>query len=179
MKRNLKVLFLSILGLFLTSKICSQDFLVHELGKNNLDDTTCFVSKNVDSTLKLSRNYLILNVGFFELNINYERNIIYHPFYITNIKIGFGEGNDLQGGYAEYLASFVQLLGGQNSHVEFNLGYKYTKNHKENFNSSVSSSSLYFFAGYRFEKPDGHFIFHAGFNYPSIVALSLGIGIKF
>jgi len=58
-------------------------------------------------------------------------------------------------------------------------------NAKSNINSknNLWPSKKYFgrdtFIGYRYEKPDGNFIFRIGYIYPHKYAIAIGLGIKF
>lgn len=119
------------------------------------------------------RNSINSYVGLIELNLNYERNIIQRPKSYTNLRAGYGYWTNLQleGNCLE--AAFVHVLGRKNSHPEFNLGIKYIidKAGKENAVLPV------IYAGYRFENPEGRFIFRFGLTHPSI--FNLGIGYKF
>jgi hypothetical protein len=132
-----------------------------------------------DSTRIIRRNYIIGNLSFLDININYERNIIHLPQSHTNIRIGLGAFNDLQGGGTEYVATLVNLFGKRNSHLELNLGLKYIVNSKDNANPTVKSFLTDMFAGYRFEMPGNSFVFRIGFIYPEIYAIAVGIGAKF
>jgi hypothetical protein len=73
--------------------------------------------------------------------------------------------------------ALVHMIGSRNSHLELDLGFKYIVNYKNPDNHL----SLYLipdvFAGYRYDKPDGDFIFRIGINYPTII--NIGVGIKF
>ncbi len=175
---NFRLLFLPVLGLFYFPVVSSQEPLTDKKNINSANATASIMKDSV-TTKKHGRNYIIANLSFMNININYERNILRKPSWDSNLKIGYGTENDLQGGNRELILSWVQLFGKRNSHAELNLGLVYTKNLKENLNPLVTDCRLYYFAGYRFEKPDGHFIFRAGFIYPSIYAVSLGFGIKF
>jgi hypothetical protein len=112
-------------------------------------------------------------IGLIEFNFNYERNFMQRPKSYTNFRAGYSYWTNLQleGNCVE--AVFVHLLGRKNSHPEFNLGVKYIidKAGKEN----VVVPLLY--VGYRYDNPEGRFIFRYGLTYPSI--FNLGIGYKF
>lgn len=78
--------------------------------------------------------------------------------------------------YAYYLnPAVVHLIGRKNSHIELNMGFKYSLGKTPDTIRKVLVPDL--FAGYRFEKPDGRFIFRTGFNYPTLI--NIGIGYKF
>ena len=59
-----------------------------------------------DSTLNIKRNYIIGNASFEGVTLNYERNIIQWPKSYTNMRIGFGLFNDLQGGGKQGIATW-------------------------------------------------------------------------
>ena len=133
-----------------------------------------------DSLQVINRNKFYINVGFVELiNLNYERALLWYPLTSTHIKIGAGYFNDLQGGGTQYKASWVQLFGKKGSHLEINMGVIYYVNSKENSNPLVKSYGIDRYVGYRYEKPDGHFVFRFGFIYPIIWAAEIGLGFKF
>jgi len=129
-------------------------------------------------SLKLPRNSINAYIGLFEVNINYERNIIQRPKSHTNIRMGFGKAMFLNAGIGSYVnPSLVHIFGKGNSHLELDLGFKYMIiNGIENPSFSDTFISD-FFAGYRYEKPNGKFIFRAGNNYPTFI--NIGIGGKF
>jgi len=121
---------------------------------------------------KLYKNVIGVYFGMIELNINYERNIIQRMKFYTNARVGFGYLTDMQVEGRTFNATIAQMFGMKNSHLELNLGLKYfiDKSGKDNF----FLPEVY--AGYRFDKPDGRFIFRLGLSYPSV--LNIGIGTK-
>lgn len=144
---------------------------------------TSFLSINIYAqekgipTVEFLRNSLNIYIGLIEFNINYERNISQRPSSLTNLRMGFGKGMFVVAGEGFYLnPSMVHLIGKKSSYLELDLGFKYIVNH-ENPNPRLS---LYlvpdFFGGYRYEKPDGSFIFRTGINYPTLI--NIGIGVK-
>ncbi len=132
-----------------------------------------------ESMLKIHRNYIIGNINIVASNINYERNLFRTPAFLANIRLGYGIINDLQGGGNVYSAAMVGLIGQKNSHFELDLGIIAYKAFKTNFNPSSSGVMTDGFIGYRYEKPNGIFVFRTGFIYPSIYSLTLGAGFKF
>jgi len=138
-----------------------------------------YAQNNVDSSLYIKRNYILGNISFDGITLNYERNIFNWSVSQSNIRTGLGLFNDLQGGGKQGIVSLVQLFGKRNSHFEIVLGIRYLVNGRNN----ESPSEKYFcrdqFIGYRYEKPDGKFIFRTGYIYPSIYAMTIGLGIKF
>lgn len=112
-------------------------------------------------------------IGLIEYNFNYERNIIQSPRSYSNIRAGYGYWTNLQLEGQCYEVAFVHLLGRKNSHPEFNLGIKYIVDKAGKENAVLPD----IFAGYRYENPEGRFVFRIGLAFPSI--FSMGIGFKF
>jgi hypothetical protein len=132
-----------------------------------------------DQSVKLRKNSINLYAGtiYMDINLNYERNIFQHPDSYTNLRLGIGRAN-----FSEFRVlafylnpSIVHLTGRRNSHLELDLGFKYAVSQLPETISRVFVPDL--FAGYRYERPDGWFIFRMGINYPSI--FDLGVGFKF
>jgi hypothetical protein len=180
MDQYLKIWFFIVGGMLQPTGIWGQEFnnqATDTLKSENIQDKALVKS---DAPLKIARNYFVFTFGFVEIvSAGYERNIIWKRGAQTNVRIGYGFVNDLQGGAHELVGTLVQLFGKRNSHLEVNLGFSIIQNVKDNMNPSTVSQGVYTYAGYRFEKPDGNFIFRAGLIYPIIYALELGIGFKF
>ena len=125
------------------------------------------------NTTKIKRNYLNFYLGFIEWNLNYEINILQLQKSYSNIRFGVGSwGLIEESGY--YLnPSVVHIFGKNNSHLELNLGIKIFF-YEEYMDSNILSD---IFVGYRFEKPNGRFVFRTGLNYPTVI--NLGFGFKF
>jgi hypothetical protein len=118
-------------------------------------------------------NSINLYVGLLELNLNYERNILQNPHSYSNVRAGFGYWTNLQLEGTCIEGVFVHVLGRKSSHPEFNLGIKYIIDKAGKENAVVPL----LYSGYRYEDPEGSFIFRIGLTYPSI--FNLGIGFKF
>lgn len=133
---------------------------------------------NDNKSSELRRNSINAYIGLFEYNINFERNIIQHPKSYTDLRMGFGLGAFVTAGEGIYLnPSFVHLIGKKKSHLELDLGFKYIVNY---IGSNPNYSKFFipdFFAGYRYEIPDGRIIFRLGLNWPTLI--NSGIGFKF
>jgi hypothetical protein len=132
----------------------------------------------VNPASELTKNSLNIYIGLFELNINYERNIIQCPKSHTNVRMGFGKILNEFGGEGTFLnPSVVQLFGKGNYHLELDLGFKYM------VTNSLSDPDFFetfvpdIFAGYRYEKPSGNFVFRAGNSFPTFI--NVGVGYKF
>ena len=112
-------------------------------------------------------------VGLIEFSFNYERNIIQSRKSYSNIRAGYGYWTNLQLEGKCYEIAFVHLIGRKNSHPELNLGIKYIVDNAGKENAILPD----IFAGYRYENPEGRFIFRIGLAFPSI--FNMGIGFKF
>jgi hypothetical protein len=180
MIKKIKPQIFILCGLLYTTGIYGQEFINLTQDTLQSEKIAGNAYEKSDTPLKIARNYLLFTFGFVEIiNAGYERNIFWKRVAQTNIRISYGFINDLQGGAYEYAGTLVQLFGRRNSHLELNLGLAITQNVKDNMNPSNVSHLPITYVGYRFEKPDGNFIFRAGFIYPIIYAMELGIGIKF
>ena len=144
--------------------------------------TTLFFSdfiiaqENGNSSGKLLRNNININISMFDYNVNYERNIIQWPKSYANLRMGFGVFylSSMKGYH--FNPSWVHLTGKRNNHLELNLGFKYLI--EEGSDDSFFNSLLPdIFAGYRFERPSGRFIFRKGINLYTLY--NIGIGFKF
>lgn len=132
------------------------------------------MAKGKDKPIEIKyRNSINSYVGLIELNFNFERNFMQRPKSYTNLRAGLGYWTNLQleGNCVE--AAVVHLLGRKSSHPEFNLGVKYIIDKAGKDNAVVPL----LYAGYRFENPEGRFVFRMGLAFPSI--FNLGIGYKF
>lgn len=128
--------------------------------------------------------------------INYERMIGESKTkFITSywLKIGFGEyyllGSNIGGG-PYFTTGLTGLTGKNNGHFEFNIGVaslldleEYDRDYEayiEGWTTSEPHKSDYrkitpsVGAGYRFQKPDGKFVFRTGYAFPEFVYLSVG-----
>lgn len=128
--------------------------------------------------------------------INYERMIGESKTkFITSywLKIGFGEyyifGSNIGGG-PYFTIGLTGLTGKNNGHFEFNIGLasllddeEYDRDYeaflvgwtisepqKSDYRTTIPSVGI----GYRFQKPDGKFVFRTGYAFPEFVYLSVG-----
>jgi hypothetical protein len=142
---------------------------------------SCFfidAQDTINPPVKFLRNGISIYAGLIEFNLNYERNLILHPKFYTNLRMGVGGAMFLIAGEGKYVnPSLVQIFGRGSSHIEVDLGFKYM------FVNSISDPTFFqsfvpdIFAGYRYEKPGGELIFRVGNNYPTF--FNVGIGAKF
>jgi hypothetical protein len=131
-----------------------------------------------DTQGKVKRNIIGTYAGVFELNLHYERNLIYKPIAQTNIRFGIGHGAFMMAGEGTYInPTVVQLIGKRNSHLEMDLGAIIMLNNSIQEPDFSDTFILNAYTGYRYEKVNGGFIIRAGISYPTI--LNAGIGYKF
>lgn len=117
-------------------------------------------------------------VGIFDLNLNYERTIAQRSQSMSSLRLGFGYAMFFVAGEGYYInGAFVQLFGKNNSHLEVNGGVKFMLTNS--IDDPAFSDQLLpdIFFGYRYEKPEGGFIFRFGLNYPTLI--NMGVGYKF
>lgn len=149
-----------------------------------LSSTWLFAQEGSDQQAKPLRNSIGAYFGLFDVNLNYERNIMQRPKSYSNIRLGLGSWSDLAWGGKYINASFIHLLGKKRSHVEFDLGIRLT----HGSNASGSSSTFLLpdiYVGYRYdyveadykEKSKGNSYFRIGFSSPTLI--NIGGGIKF
>ena len=103
---------------------------------------------------------------------SYERMIFSNPeSFITSSWLGIGGGVVAEffgdNGLA-FKAFYTGLTGPNNHHLEFNLGLTYMSD----VSSTVTPLAT---VGYRYQKPNGHFLFRIGGGWPENVFLSLGL----
>jgi len=120
------------------------------------------------------RNYITVYTGLFEVNVNYERNILMFRHSYSNIRTGIGLWNNLQAYGNEYNITAVHLIGRKSSHFEIDAGIKYLQVTSDNADNIFYPD---LFIGYRLEKPDGRFLFRTGLSGLSVI--NIGTGIKF
>lgn len=105
---------------------------------------------------------------------SYERMIFSNPeSFITSSWLGIGGGYAAEffGGEGIAIKAFYTgLTGVNNSHLEFNLGITFMSG--EYLSSRVTPLAT---IGYRYQKPNGHFLFRIGGGWPENVFLSLGL----
>ncbi|MBR9920603.1 MAG: hypothetical protein GYB31_07165 [Bacteroidetes bacterium] len=171
------ILLLFFLQLFLISPAKSQDVILSATDWNN---------NAVYGTV----GYLIL---YGVVNGSYERNIYRSEsgfFRAAAIRAAYG-------GYAtwgeegrDHSLSLIGLTGSGNNHFEAGLGlharfdrlgYKIGVSNAEYFGEPKPGFNDYTMwwphatAGYRFQKPDGWFVFRTGVGFPEAVYLSFGV----
>lgn len=127
-------------------------------------------------------------------NLNYERKLKENDNRFINehwLKLSYGAWEEFFGSNGnQYAVSWIGLTGKNNNHLEFSLGlaslydksgYNYLKQEVDNNESSKLSRSNYynfktsFGVAYRFQKPNGRFIFRSGLGWPEILFISTGV----
>lgn len=123
---------------------------------------------------------------------NYER-MIAEPAkgFITSywVRVGYGGWYNWEDSGPLFVIGLSGLTGVKKSHAEFNIGFTTSydpdsydigvsnanysgepKPSKSEYRQNLPAASL----GYRFQKPNGHFIFRTGIGYPEALYVSLG-----
>ncbi|MFP4094735.1 MAG: hypothetical protein ACLFUB_09630 [Cyclobacteriaceae bacterium] len=175
----LKVLIGSLCLFIVTSSLCHA--------QNNDSISSVKVKKNV---VQLTGGYLVFWAGF---QLNYERQVLsFQKESLAGLwaKAGIGGWGVRANAGGPYQHLSLGLMSGHdNSHFELNLGLGriYNKtgfaNHDQIWGPEPANKSRYvdFYPvgalGYRYQKPDGHFLFRCGLGYPE--TLYMGIGAAF
>jgi len=87
------------------------------------------------------------------------------------IKIGGGVAGSYGGTGNHYIINLTTLTGANNSHLEFNAGIFLLYYHDNTFDNYIGPTAA---VGYRFQKPNGYFVFRTGIGIPDAVYLILG-----
>jgi len=120
----------------------------------------------VKPELKSNAIHIIPGTGLFWFTgtLAYEKRIYRRSF----IRIGAGKLVGYESNTAEYIfAQYGILLGRNNHHFEISAGPQLIK-------STLNQIPVSAGTGYRFQKPNGWFIFRIGAAYPELYYLSFG-----
>ena len=159
--------------------VCSI-FIFNLSGKGQVTDSTLNVKKAVFHVYIGIAGEEDIGIGVTDLCLNYEHNILQLPNSYSNLRFGFGTMGTRKDDIGYYLnASFVHLLGKKNHHLELNLGVNYITNIASDGWLITHDQDFYpdLYTGYRFENPDGIFIFRVGISL--VTLFNFGLGIKF
>lgn len=151
-------------------------------------------TKEATSQVKESKNVIHGTIGFIPLyfagNISYERRFAANSDKFLRsfwLKVSGGAWAAWAVGGPLYYAGITSLTGSGKSHLEFNLGFasRYDKKSYEEkdyfrptepkVKSDYYKNSIAGGIGYRFQSPDGGFVFRAGISYPESIYIGLGI----
>lgn len=127
---------------------------------------------------RISKNVIYGTLGFFPiwgaLNINYERMLGHSTEkFITSWwwRLGGGVWGAWETGGPHFLSTLSAMTGSGKSHFEAGLGFTVLNDNYYHENSFYPAGNI----GYRFQKPDGRFVFRAGVGFPETTHLSFGI----
>lgn len=145
----------------------------------------------------VNKNSIQATVGFAGLmgayNVNYERKLVgFEKGTLIGLwsKIGFGGWAVWSSGGSYQSATLGILTGAKNNHFELNVGgarmfnnrsYEEAQDISAHFSEPQPLKSDYVHvrlvgtAGYRYQKPDGNFLFRCGIGYPETAFVGLGV----
>lgn len=138
-----------------------------------------FAQENKITNADICKNSVQTYLGLFDWNISYERDLLLRPHSITGLRGGIGYMATYYWDEGIYLNfNIFHLIGRQSSHLELDAGLKaMTPIGKPVFQQPNHPLFPDVYAGYRYEKPDGRFLFRAGVSNTTLV--NIGIGYKF
>lgn len=132
----------------------------------------------------LKRNIITGNLGLIEFNLNYERVLFVLDRATVNMRVGYGWWDDWGGSGNNIYFVNQYVIGRRLSKLELGIGAKFKIDDCCGGDwlkgvNNIYSTDLYpvLNIGYRFEKPEGGFVFRFGFGTESFV--NLGFGYKF
>ena len=134
----------------------------------------------------LKRNVVYGDVGFFllggSINLNYEHILKERKNGFLSLKGTYGQWVfwDIYGDLFSVTADFVH--GKQDHHMEIDVGAVLlvevdSYNEHRRWEGNVIPLPV-LFGGYRFQKPDGHFVFKTGLGFPSVVQVGIGYAFR-
>lgn len=125
------------------------------------------------------------SLGAFMFNIFYERHLMELNNSYLNYRLGYGYWSDWGGSGNNIYANWQYIIGKQKHHLDIGLGIWY---HLDDCcgqawfmgfdNIYVSDLYPLINVSYRFEKPDGGWLFRAGAGSESFINLSIGYAFK-
>ncbi len=139
--------------------------------------TLCFSQEHTTDTVKhkIRKSSIYATFGGFPFYTtglgNYEIMLAENPAFFKTSGFRFGAGvfRSYKGSGKAALVTFTALSGSENNHFEFGIGATYM--HFDDDKDIVAPAGN---AGYRFQKPNGKFIFRTGMGFPEAVYASLG-----
>lgn len=138
----------------------------------------CSINQSMAQEVQFNKNAIYGNLGsggiYFTATGYYERMIkqkMWNTSISSFVKVGFG-AEVHWGGESRYLLSQYGLLfGAKKHHLEIGLGPGYFSNNSVTGKLFMMSGTV----GWRFQKPDGNFIFRIGTSWPEAVYAGLGL----
>ena len=125
----------------------------------------------------LRKNSIYASAGFIPLwgaiNINYERMLINSSEKFLKswwLRIGGGKWATWEIEGLHFVSTIAALTGSKNNHLELSAGITILNDNYENENSVYPAGNI----GYRYQKPEGRFVFRTGFSFPETLYVSLG-----
>jgi len=155
--------------------------------------TDCYASGNDDDKNNLKKNVIYGTVGFAPIpygliGLSYERMIVQHKSKAINsfwvrLEGGFNATWGQEG--PQGIFALTVLTGPNKNHIEVSAGVTtwYNRMIYDNTPEPNKSKSDFIYSypagaiGYRYQKPNGHFIIRAGVGFPELFYLSLGLAL--
>ena|SRR5665647_1390401 len=140
-------------------------------------------NSNIDST-SFKKNVINVSLGvdpsefYGTLMGNYERMIVHFPKSFVNslwVRVGAGPWVWWSGKGTNFVSTISILTGRKGAHIETGVGILFTYDSRINdFHPLVHNRYLAGNIGFRFQKPDGVFVFRTGIGWPEFLYLSSG-----
>lgn len=126
---------------------------------------------------KIRKSDIFTGIGimpmFGHVSINYEFFYSEHPnktFKRRGLKFGAGVYQYYDDGSLNVILSYMCFTGDKNNHFELGLGVAYLHFLSRSIKYVVPAPCI----GYRYQKPDGKFIFRTGIGFPELAYLGIG-----
>ena len=142
-----------------------------------------YCQDNTASTEKLKINKSALYGGlgitpvYGHITVNYEYMFAQRPdkaFKYRGVRVGSGMYQYFADASLNTIISYMCLTGTENKHFELGLGVSYM--HFTTLERRYIAPAPN--AGYRYQKPDGKFIFRTGIGFPELLYVSFGYAIN-
>ncbi len=135
-----------------------------------------------DSTHQVNKSSVYFSLGMFPIYVsamgNYEHLFTHRPssfFKTSGVRVGGGLMAlwESSGWFA--MSTYTSLTGKGNNHLEVGLGVMYAEYTEEEAEAILLLAGN---VGYRFQKPNGRFIFRTGVGFPEAIYISFGFSFN-
>jgi hypothetical protein len=153
-----KIIFTSFFALF-TISLFSQE-LVKDTVRHKINESALYGGLGITPL-------------YGSITVNYEIMLVERPnlvFKKRGLRIGTGIYQYSDDGSLNIIINYTCLTGAENNHFELGLGVAYMHFLTTSGRYVAPAPNI----GYRFQKPDGKFIFRTGVGFPELLYLSFG-----